>query len=59
MTEQAEPDEKESEAAAAEDLELPADESEHVRGGRSALDVSKTPTPGGPVPLPYPNVSSR
>jgi hypothetical protein len=57
MTEHAKPDE--SEAAIADDLELPADESEQVKAGRSALEVSKTPTPGGPVPLPYPNVSGR
>jgi hypothetical protein len=57
MTEYAKPDN--SEASIADDLELTADETEQVTGGRSALDVSKTPTPGGPVPLPYPNVSGR
>jgi hypothetical protein len=57
MTEHAKPDE--SEAAIAEDLELPADENEQVIGGRSALEDTKPPTPGGPIPLPYPNVSGR
>jgi hypothetical protein len=57
MTEHANPDDPE--AAAADDLELPADESEQVTGGRPTIDVCKTPTPGGPVPLPYPNVSGR
>ena len=57
MTDQAKPDK--SEAAIVDDLELPADESEQVTGGRPTVDVCKTPTPGGPVPLPYPNVSSR
>jgi hypothetical protein len=55
MTEHAKPDEPE--VAIADDLELPVEESEQVKGGRSVLDVTKTPTPGGPVPLPYPNVS--
>ena len=41
----------------AEDLELPAEEGEQVKGGRKALVPSKTP--GGPVPVPYPNVSDR
>jgi hypothetical protein len=27
-----------------------------VKGGRCP-DVAKTPTPGGPVPIPYPNLS--
>jgi hypothetical protein len=57
MTEHAKQDEPE--AATADDLELPADESEQVKGGRSPLDVTKPPKPGGPVPLPYPNVSGR
>ena len=25
----------------------------------AVLDVSKTPTPGGPVPIPYPNGGTR
>jgi len=53
MTERETPDEPED--AVAEDLELPDEESEHVKGGRKPLDVVKTPTPGGPVPVPYPN----
>jgi hypothetical protein len=57
MTEHAKPDELDP--ADVDDLELPAEEGEQVKGGRSALDVGKTPTPGGPVPLPYPNVSGR
>ena len=54
MTENPKPDE--SDAAIADDLELPADESEQVTGGRTLPDVCKTPVPGGPVPVPYPNV---
>ena len=46
----------EPEGATADDLELPADESEQVKGGRTPIDVCKTPVPGGPVPVPYPNV---
>jgi hypothetical protein len=57
MTEHPKPDDPE--AATADDLELPADESEQVKGGRSPLDVTKPPKPGGPVPLPYPNTSGR
>ena len=57
MTEEAKSDE--SEAAIADDLELPANESGQVKGSRSPLDVTKTPVPGGPVPVPYPNVSGR
>jgi hypothetical protein len=57
MTEHAKP--HEPEPAIADDIELPADEAEQVKGGRSALDVIKTPTPGGPVPVPYPNLSGR
>ena len=47
----------EPEPANAEDLEVPADEGEQVHGGRSSLPPVKTPPPGGPVPVPYPNVS--
>jgi hypothetical protein len=57
MTENAKPDEPDP--AVADDLELPAEEGEQVKGGRSSLEVTKTPVPGGPVPLPYPNVSGR
>jgi hypothetical protein len=31
-----------------EDLEVPEEQADEVRGG-------KTPSPGGPVPIPYPN----
>jgi hypothetical protein len=55
MTEHAKPDEPDP--AIVEDLAVPAEEDEHVKGGRPPLDVKKTPKPGGPVPLPYPNVS--
>jgi hypothetical protein len=57
MTEHAKPDEPD--AAVVDDLELPAQDAEQVKGGRASIDVVKTPTPGGPVPLPYPNVSGR
>ncbi len=53
MAENAKPDEPEAEIA--DDLELPVEESEQVKGGRPTVDVCKTPTPGGPVPVPYPN----
>jgi hypothetical protein len=49
------PKSSESEGAAAEDLDLPADQSEQVKGGRAPVDVVKKPVPGGPVPIPYPN----
>ena len=45
---------EESEAATADDLELPEGEREQVKGGR-VPDVCKTPVPNGPVPVPYPN----
>ena len=54
MAEQSKPDE--ADAAVADDLELSEEESEQVKGGRSPLDVVKKPSPGGPVPVPYPNV---
>ena len=57
MTDHAKPDEPDP--AIVDDLELPAEEGEQVKGGRAPLDVCKTPTPGGPVPVPYPNVSDR
>ena len=39
--------------------ELRDQELEEVAGGRAHIpDVAKTPTPGGPVPVPYPNVGS-
>jgi hypothetical protein len=57
MTEHTKPDEPE--VPIAEDLEVPAEEGEQVKGGRTPIDVVKTPTPGGPVPVPYPNVSDR
>ena len=56
MTKDAKPDKPAAEIV--DDLELPPDESEQVQGGRSTIDVCKTPTPGGPVPVPYPNVSN-
>jgi bacteriocin-like protein len=38
------------------DDELDEKELDQVSGGRLRLpDVAKTPTPGGPVPVPYPN----
>ena len=52
MTEKEKPEEPEG--ATADDLELPADEREQVKGGR-VPDVCKTPVPNGPVPVPYPN----
>jgi hypothetical protein len=38
--------------------ELGDEELDKVSGGRSLPDTGKTPTPGGPVPIPYPNVGS-
>ena len=35
-----------------EDLEVGEEEAEDVKGG-------KTPSPGGPVPIPYPNVTDK
>jgi hypothetical protein len=52
------PKRDEPEDANTEDLEVPADEGEQVQGGRSKIDVVKKPPPGGPVPVPYPNVSA-
>ncbi len=48
VTEHAKPDEPDPEIV--DDLDVPANEAEQVKGG-------KTPTPGGPVPVPYPNRS--
>ena len=40
------------------DDELGEEELDQTSGGRSRIpDVVKTPSPGGPVPVPYPNVS--
>ena len=39
------------------DDDLGDEELDQASGGRSQIpDVAKTPTPGGPVPIPYPNV---
>jgi hypothetical protein len=57
MTEHATPDEPDP--TVVDDLEVPADEGEHVKGGRPPLEEATTPKPGGPVPLPYPNRSGR
>jgi bacteriocin-like protein len=39
--------------------ELTEEELEEVTGGaRKNIDVAKKPTPGGPLPVPYPNTSS-
>jgi hypothetical protein len=54
MTDPAEP---KTTPAAENGRELSDEELDPVAGGaRTIPDVCKTPTPGGPVPLPYPNV---
>lgn len=38
--------------------ELDDRELDKASGGLTFPDVSKTPSPGGPVPIPYPNTST-
>jgi bacteriocin-like protein len=41
------------------DDELSEEELDQVSGGvRKNVDVCKTPSPGGPLPVPYPNTTS-
>ena len=40
---------------AIQDLPQPPSEADSdIKGG---LDITKTPSPGGPIPIPYPNLS--
>lgn len=36
---------------------LTTSELARIEGGYLPIDVCKTPTPGGPVPIPYPNIA--
>jgi hypothetical protein len=46
--------------AAEDGGELSDDELEPVAGGaRPAKPIAKTPAPGGPVPIPYPNFETK
>jgi len=52
-------EESEDTPAAENGRELSDDELDPVTGGARIPDVCKTPTPGGPVPIPYPNAGTK
>jgi hypothetical protein len=54
------PNEPQATPAAENGGELSDDELEPVAGGaRPAKPIAKTPAPGGPVPIPYPNFETQ
>ena len=51
-------DEKDPKPAPPEPGEMSERDLDDVSGGRASIpDVTKKPAPGGPVPVPYPNVT--
>jgi len=38
--------------------ELTDEELENVSGGLATTDIGRRPAPGGPVPIPYPNIAT-
>ena len=54
------PEETEATPAAENGRELTDDELDPVTGGAlPQKPITKTPTPGGPLPIPYPNVVTK